>query len=81
MCPWKGNGAGKSVEQKSHEEQLREVGLFSADEARGRPERALRITPCKEVVGRWGTASSPSSQRWDEREWPQVAPGEVPVGY
>lgn len=43
VCPWKGNGAGKSLEQKSHEEQLREVGLFSADEARGRPEHCASL--------------------------------------
>ena len=37
----KGNGATKGLEHKSYGEQLRELGLFSLEEAQGRPYHSL----------------------------------------
>jgi len=40
-----GNGALKGLEQKSYGEWLRELGLFSLEEAQGRETSSLSTTP------------------------------------
>ena len=44
MCPEKSNETGEgSYKHKSYKEQLRELGLFSLEEAQGRPYCTLQL--------------------------------------
>ena len=49
FCPEKGNKAVRGLEHKSYEEQLREMGLFSLEEAKGRPHCSHLKGGCGEV--------------------------------
>lgn len=68
----------EALEHKSYEEQLKEHRGCFAWRKRGLGETlSLSLTTWKEVVARWGRSPLPSNKQWDERRWPQVAPGEV----
>ena len=58
-CREKGNEAVKGVEHMSYGKQQREMGLLNVEKRRLRGDLSLSTTPWKEVVEKWGSASSP----------------------